>query len=136
MKLSSDITEYAVWPFKILWKSVVCPFVGFLDQHDGSITALATIVIAFLTFNYVNYSRKQWDTMQQQLDLSQRPWVEAKLEITSPLVFDHNRWRLEASLASYNHGQSVALNVLSWNDMFPVNWETGFGLADGMVRRQ
>jgi hypothetical protein len=37
----------------------------FLDKHDGSITALATVAIVVLTFVYVSYSKKQWETMQE-----------------------------------------------------------------------
>ena len=46
------------------WKTIW----GFLDRHNGSIGAIATVAIVVLTVFYVNYSRRQWQTMQGQLD--------------------------------------------------------------------
>jgi hypothetical protein len=39
-----------------------------LDRHNGSITSLATVAIVCLTFVYVLYSKKQWETMLRQLN--------------------------------------------------------------------
>ena len=48
--------------------------VAFLDRHNASVSAVATAFSAFgtiaivgLTCFYVGYSKKQWETMQQQL---------------------------------------------------------------------
>lgn len=128
-KAASSITEL----FKSIWRSLLRPIIEFVDAHNSFVTALATVAIAVLTWSYVTYSEKQWKTMQQQLDLSQRPWIEPKLQVTSPLIFENNRWRLDLDETLENHGSTVAMNVLSWNDMFPFKWEIGFGRAN---RRQ
>lgn len=41
--------------------------VGFLGRNNGAVTALATVVIAVLTSQYVAYSKKQWETSNRQL---------------------------------------------------------------------
>jgi hypothetical protein len=38
-----------------------------MDEHDGSITSLATVFIAILTFFLVQTSSEQWQTMARQL---------------------------------------------------------------------
>jgi hypothetical protein len=38
--------------------------IGFLDKNSGAVTAIATIAIGILTWEYVTYSKKQWETMQ------------------------------------------------------------------------
>ena len=40
-----------------------------------SMSGLAAVAIAVLTVAYVHYSGAQWRTMRQQLELSERPWV-------------------------------------------------------------
>jgi hypothetical protein len=50
--------------------------VTWLDVHDGAVTALATVVIALLTFFYVRYARKQWEVMGQQLGEMVRQYPE------------------------------------------------------------
>jgi hypothetical protein len=55
---------------------------GLLDDHDGSVTALATVAIVGLTFVYVKYSKRQWEAMgraneltQQTLQIGQRAYI-------------------------------------------------------------
>jgi hypothetical protein len=59
--------------------------------------AVATVVIAFLTWSMAKYSAKQWkamidsnETNRMQLELSQRPWVGVvnPISIVRPLTFD------------------------------------------------
>jgi hypothetical protein len=49
--------------------------VSFLDKYNGAVTALATVAIVMLTFVYVTYSKKQWETMQDTLKVSQGAYV-------------------------------------------------------------
>lgn len=50
-------------------------FFKWTNKHRGSIAALATVAIAILTYEYATYSKLEWRTMQQQLDVSERPWI-------------------------------------------------------------
>lgn len=56
-----------VWPF-IAARRLFGWLLRFLDEHDGSITALATVAIVVLTFVYVKYSKRQWQAMNGQLE--------------------------------------------------------------------
>lgn len=70
---------------KAAWRGIGWLFmsvVGFLDKNNGAVTAVATIAIAFLTWQYVTYSKKQWETMQKAneitfrtLRMTQRAWI-------------------------------------------------------------
>lgn len=62
-------TLKAVWYFIANCFRVV---IGFLDKNSGAVTAIATIAIAYLTWQYVTYSKKQWETMQGQSSIIQR----------------------------------------------------------------
>jgi hypothetical protein len=72
-------------PLKAIWGGIAWLFggiVNFLDEKSGFVTATATIVIAYLTFQYVTYSKKQWETMRDantlaktNLIVSQRAYV-------------------------------------------------------------
>jgi hypothetical protein len=47
----------------------------FLDEHNGTVTALATVAIVGLTYATVHVSTKQWKVAQDTLRLSQRAYV-------------------------------------------------------------
>lgn len=66
-------------------------------------------------------------TASDQLVLGERPWVKIKHRIISPLTFDVGG-RVSGNVAMItvedsieNVGQSVALNVLSWEDVIPLD---------------
>jgi hypothetical protein len=69
---------------KAMWRGIAWVFisvVSFLDKYNGAVTAVATIVIGILTYEYVTYSKRQWETMTQQLgqmQVEQRPWLIIK----------------------------------------------------------
>jgi len=98
---------------------------GFLDRHNGSISALATVAIVVLTIFYVRYSKRQWETMEKQLLLSERPWVKFKPRILT-VVFNSKFFQFESATVTIedtfeNVGPTVALNVTSWEDVFPLD---------------
>ena len=72
-----------VWPFVAIWRGIVILARGrwiiaafrLFDLHSGSVAAVATIVIAVLTFFYVEYSKRQWMVAQDTLRVSQRAYV-------------------------------------------------------------
>jgi hypothetical protein len=65
-KHDSKYAEYIMWPFKTVgrWFMYV---VMWLDENDGAVTAVATIVIAVLTGFYVHYAKVQWKAMRDQI---------------------------------------------------------------------
>jgi len=134
-RIPGMLYEWIAYLLRICWQFIVwiiggCRHIFLWIVQPYVLTAAATIAIAFLTFQYVQYSKLQWNTMRQQLELSQRPWVEPTHEVISPLVFNNNRWTLVLSETLENHGQSVALNVGGWNEMFPFDFKHGFGRAN------
>jgi hypothetical protein len=50
-------------------------FFKWTDDRRNWIVALATVVIALLTYEYATYAKLQWATMQQQLEMAERPFV-------------------------------------------------------------
>lgn len=91
--------------------------IGFLDKYDGAVTAVATLVICFLTWEYVTYSKKQWEAMQNSntasrntLVATERPWVGPDFK-ESPIALGKSgepvRWRVYFR----NSGNSPALRT-------------------------
>jgi hypothetical protein len=66
---------------KYIVRAVIATWAGtkslfrFVDEHHGSVAAVATIVIGVLTYYYVGYSKKQWETMRETLAVTQRSYV-------------------------------------------------------------
>jgi len=66
----------------------------FLDNHSGSITAIATVAIVVLTFFYVSYSKRQWEAMldsnrraeQQLRDYEERESARLVVENFTPEI--------------------------------------------------
>lgn len=57
-------------PIETIWRGVKwCA--SFIEAHHGVVTALATVAIVVLTCYYVKYAKKQWETMQRQLEDSE-----------------------------------------------------------------
>jgi hypothetical protein len=56
----------------IAWTKVT---LRFLDDHGGSITALATVAIAAATIVYVVYTERLWQTTQDALVIGQQAYV-------------------------------------------------------------
>ena len=72
-------------------------------------TAGATIAIAAFTYELAYISGRQWQTMNQQLDLEQRPWLSADVKILGPLTFDATgNGNMLVSIAIENTGHSPA----------------------------
>lgn len=62
--------------FLVAIRRFLATIVGFLDKYDGAITALATVAIVVLTFNYVRYSKRQWEAMDGQLEVMRQQLPE------------------------------------------------------------
>ena len=74
-----------MWRFIARWFMRV---VGFLDKNSGAVTAVATIAIGFLTYKYVTYSKKQWETMNTQVGITQRQLTDFEESQSARLVID------------------------------------------------
>ena len=66
------------------------------------------------------------DTAHDTLVLSERPWVKIKHRIVKPLTFNTPAWKgpvasmvIEDTLE--NVGPTIALNVISWEDVIPID---------------
>lgn len=80
----------------------------------------------------------QTKTQQDQLNLSQRPWVKIKHRIIEPLTFNVQRWKGPVATIVIediveNVGPTVALNVDSWEDVLPLDPDSSSSSA--RVRR-
>ena len=108
-----------------------------LDYVKFSAEIIGLIVLIF----YTTFAALQWcanekaasaaksaaDTAAKSMEIGNRPWVKIKHRVISPLKFDIGG-RMGSPLALMkvedtieNVGQSVALNVLSWEDVIPMD---------------
>ena len=61
-KQKVNYRKYVMWPVVAFrW------LVQWLDDNSGAVTAIATVVIAVLTYFYATYSKKQWEVTRDQL---------------------------------------------------------------------
>jgi hypothetical protein len=133
--------KYVVRFLKATWKRGHSVF-AFLDAHNGTVGALATVTIAVLTCFYVHYSRAQWKAMSDQLPelrtsadaaasaattakdtlrMGYRPWINAEYaELTQPLVFPpKQRFYLKLNFMLKNTGTSVATDGVAIAEVSP-----------------
>lgn len=131
--------QYVVRPLKTVGRGIIA-VVNWTDENNGFVTALATVAIAILTGVYVHYSRAQWKVMrdqlpdlhtsaeaakdaakaadasaktaQQQLEMSERPWMSAEFFINQPIEFQPNGdIGAQVHAIIKNIGHSVATDV-------------------------
>lgn len=95
-----------------------------------------TFVIAIASVGQAVNSYFQWDVMKEQLDLSkrqldlsQRPWIGQEFERSITFAWNQDRWEAYLGGVFTNHGGSVALAVLNWVQVFPLDKTQQFGPA-------
>ena len=112
------------------WIRLVIEFAAFLlliwYADSASIQAVANQNAANAAANAARAATRQAATAQQQLELSERPWIKVKHRIVEPLTFNVPAWKGPVASAVIedtmeNVGQSVALDVLSWEDIIPMD---------------
>jgi len=101
----------------------ICIYVGQLRVYQSQLNEMIKATKA---------AQKSADTAAESLVLQQRPWVKIKHRILRPLTFGTEAWKGPVASAVIgdileNVGQSVALNVLSWEDIIPMD-------SDGSIR--
>lgn len=86
------------------------------------------ILAAYTVINYcmLRTSTGQLVVMQNQLFLQERPWLKISHTIIKPLTFDVTRQGGQMAIMTIqniveNVGQTVALNVSTWEDVLPVD---------------
>jgi len=112
--------KYIVWPVIAMYRFLRGSFL-LADQHSGGITALATVAIVVLTIFYVKYSKKQWETMQRQLNDSkavQAAQITVGIE-TLKVTEDQDNYFADFNIVVENVGGSSALRTVLW----PTRWE-------------
>jgi hypothetical protein len=72
-------------------------------------------------------------TASESLLLQNRPWVKIRHRISSPLTFAIDAARMKLRDTLENVGPTVAVNVLTWEDMIPVDRDQSYATA---FRRQ
>ncbi len=128
---SRDYSQYVMRSFQAMrfaWRYVcaffkwqyVRDFLKLLDRHNGAINALATVAIVVLTWFYVRYSKAQWETMNRQLELAERPWMSADVSIISPLEFDENGANITLRFQFKNGGHSPAVRTQFGVEFFSI----------------
>src|ERR1700680_5146882 len=121
---AAQSSGYIVRPLITIGRSFKGLF-SFVDRHDGSVTAAATVAIVFLTFFYVSYSKRQWQAMGEDDRIAsnfQRPWVglddDTRALQTSSITFDK---RADASITFHviakNFGVYLASGVAPLADL-------------------
>jgi hypothetical protein len=92
--------------------NVLADLIGWTNRQRALIAVLATVAIAALTYEYATYAKAPWRTMQQQLELSERPWVGVggPVEILKQLTYDTT---MVTKVCVTNAGHSAALDTTS-----------------------
>jgi hypothetical protein len=83
-----------------------------IDEHDGAITALATIAIAWFTWTLRESSEKMWDVANRTLEMT-------KVDMVADMVFQQGKikdtsFTPVASVSFINTGRSRATDVTMW----------------------
>ena len=80
--------------------------------------------------------QKQTRIQRDTYVTSQRPWVKVKNRMVKPLTFDTPAWKGPVASATIedileNTGTTVALNVLYWEDIIPLDSDGPWHGAEG-----
>lgn len=109
----------------IYWLST---FSEFLEQHDGAITAMATVFIAFFTIALAISTTKLWKESKAAGDtatiaanaakesahasvVALRPWLSCKAELAEPLTYVDGDAVFMFNFVVKNYGQSPAMSI-------------------------
>jgi hypothetical protein len=87
---------------------------------------LAATIYAGITLFIWGEMQKQTRIQRETYVASQRPWVKIKHRIVKPLTFNTPAWQGPAASMTIedtleNVGQTVALDVTSWEDIIPLD---------------
>ncbi|MGC2442586.1 hypothetical protein [Candidatus Binatus sp.] len=94
-----------------IWNSVT-----WLDLHNGTTTAVATLAIAVLTYFLVTTSDRQWQTTTDSFHADQRPWVGAESTVHIPVAVRqaNGTYLLPGYVTLKNFGPRVARQVYAF----------------------
>lgn len=114
--------DYATISFELIGLVVLCVY------------AVYTIKIYRATKQSADAATSAAKTAANSLVLAQRPWIKINHRIVTPLTFDVLRGSGPVAMMTVedtleNVGQSVALNVFSWEDIIPMDTPNSFQTA-------
>jgi hypothetical protein len=114
--------DYVTFGFELLGLFVLCVYAAY------------TIKIYRATKQSADAATNAAKTAADSLVLAQRPWIKIKHRIVQPLTFNVSRWKGPVATMTVedtleNVGQSVALNVFSWEDIIPVGSQGDYTAA-------
>jgi hypothetical protein len=115
-QIPDDPVEAAVILWRRFFRYILNP------SHANVITALATVAICFTGAVYTYYAGRQWqaakdsaqaakeaaDTAARDLEVDQRPWVQADFKIDGPLTFESNGGEIPIVSTLRNSGRTPA----------------------------
>jgi hypothetical protein len=85
------------------------------------LAAVAGLFGLYILYGTLNATRIQANTAQRELELSERPWISAKIEVRKQLSFDAKRKGIMTIATNLiNSGHPVALNVEFRNAIVPL----------------
>jgi len=93
-----------------------------IDNHNGLLTAAATVAIAVLTYYVVQFTSEQGKITNRQLavmEADQRPWIKTDLSFASDLTYSDNRMDVTLHYVLKNVGRSPALSVSGYPKLRP-----------------
>ena len=93
-----------------------------IDNHNGLLTAAATVAIAVLTYYVVQFTSEQGKITNRQLavmEADQRPWIKTDLSFASDLTYSDNRMDVTFHYVLKNVGRSPALSVSGYPKLRP-----------------
>lgn len=110
-----NYSKYIVWPFVTLVGRIKDCAV-FADRHAGTFGALATVIIAFLTFQYVRYSGRQWETARKNLEDFEdvqraRIIFKEHTGVLEPWKLNPNLTHMQFIVVIQNAGATVATDI-------------------------
>ncbi len=118
-------SEYIFWPVIAIGRLARWCFL-WLNDHDGAVVALATIVIAWLTFNYSDYAKKQWKSMERQADISEISQASRLvIEKVQPTIIPGKFFEVEVAFSVKNVGPTVANDIAENVEFSTLNVSTG-----------
>lgn len=96
-----------------------CRFLAFCDEHDGAITALATVAIVALTTFYVCYSKKQWEALlesnkinRESARIDQRAWLTMSKFALEEDPSDSETTPIKVDFLMINTGKTPAIKCV------------------------
>ncbi len=95
----------------------------FVENHDGAIVAIGTIVIAVFTYTLWWTTRGTLDQLRREFEAEYRPWIPTNIRLASGWTWTPDgEGRVTLQFLLRNTGKSPATYVDVRAEMFPRGW--------------